>query len=157
MYLPSFNLELQIFGRWHFPDLPLQFHWWDLAWKCKKCWPFHLSPLFAFHYENTLRVIRPLRCQCRHPNEVQSLINIVSGYRTFDFCPQEQKLSIQDIKDEFNGLFIGMGRGELLPYGSYYLTGFLNEKPLAKLWNSMRDLSIERQEKIKEPEIPKFV
>lgn len=54
--------------------------------------------------------------------------------------------------EEFNGLFIGMGRGELLPYGSYYLTGFLNEKPLAKLRNSMRELGIERNEAVKEPE-----
>jgi len=54
--------------------------------------------------------------------------------------------------DEYNGLFIGMGRGELLPYASYYLTGFLNEKPLAKLRNSMRDLGIERNENVKEPE-----
>jgi len=63
-----------------------------------------------------------------------------------------EKSSLQDIKEEFNGLFIGMGRGELLPYGSYYLTGFLNEKPLAKLRNAMRDLGIEREETIKEPE-----
>ena len=34
---------------------------------------------------------------------------------------------------EFNKLFIGLGRGELLPYASYYMTGFLNEKPLAIL------------------------
>jgi len=63
-----------------------------------------------------------------------------------------QKSTLQDVKDEFDGLFIGMGRGELLPYGSYYLTGFLNEKPLAKLRNSMSDLGIERQEAVKEPE-----
>ncbi len=59
---------------------------------------------------------------------------------------------LQDVKEEFNGLFIGMGRGELLPYGSYYLTGFLNEKPLAKLRNTMRELGIERDETVKEPE-----
>src|SRR5690554_6485923 len=34
-------------------------------------------------------------------------------------------------RTEFNALFIGLGRGELLPYASYYMTGFLNEKPLA--------------------------
>jgi len=34
------------------------------------------------------------------------------------------------VQTEFNALFIGLGRGELLPYASYYLTGFLNEKPL---------------------------
>ena len=33
----------------------------------------------------------------------------------------------------FFDLFIGLGRGELLPYGSYYLTGFLHERPLARL------------------------
>lgn len=59
---------------------------------------------------------------------------------------------LQKVQEEYDGLFIGMGRGELLPYGSYYLTGFLNEKPLAKLRNSMTDLSIERQEDISEPE-----
>ena len=54
--------------------------------------------------------------------------------------------------EEYDGLFIGMGRGELLPYGSYYLTGFLNEKPLAKLRSAMRELGIERQDEVKEPE-----
>ena len=39
----------------------------------------------------------------------------------------------KSVDKEFNKLFIGLGRGELLPYASYYLTGFLNEKPLAKL------------------------
>lgn len=62
------------------------------------------------------------------------------------------KMNLQEISEEYNDLFIGMGRGELLPYGSYYLTGFLNEKPLAKLRNSMRELGIERDESIKEPE-----
>jgi TorA maturation chaperone TorD len=62
------------------------------------------------------------------------------------------KASLVDIRDEFNGLFIGMGRGELLPYGSYYLTGFLNEKPLATLRNTMRDLGIQKVESVKEPE-----
>ena len=53
---------------------------------------------------------------------------------------------------EYEDLFIGIGRGELLPYGSYYLTGFLNEKPLAKLRNSLNHLGIERKENVKEPE-----
>mgnify|MGYP002067984120 CR=1 FL=1 len=45
---------------------------------------------------------------------------------------------------EYHDLFIGVGRGELLPYASYYLTGFLNEKPLAKLRGRMAELGIER-------------
>lgn len=53
---------------------------------------------------------------------------------------------------EYNDLFIGLARGELLPYGSYYLTGFLHEKPLAKLRNDMAGLGIERPADVKEPE-----
>ncbi|MGA0999622.1 MAG: TorD/DmsD family molecular chaperone [Litorivicinaceae bacterium] len=53
---------------------------------------------------------------------------------------------------EFNALFIGVGRGEVLPYASYYLTGFLHEKPLADLRAKMRSLGIQRKEGISEPE-----
>ena len=53
---------------------------------------------------------------------------------------------------EFNALFIGLGRGELLPYASYYLTGFLNEKPLARLRGHMAQFGIERTPDVKEPE-----
>lgn len=62
------------------------------------------------------------------------------------------KASEHDVADEYNGLFIGLGRGELLPYGSYYLTGFLHEKPLAKLRNDMQALGIERRDGMSEPE-----
>ena len=55
-------------------------------------------------------------------------------------------------KREFNALFVGLGRGELLPYASYYMTGFLNEKPLAALRNDMTRLGIERAENVYEPE-----
>lgn len=53
---------------------------------------------------------------------------------------------------EYNALFIGLGRGELLPYASYYLTGFLNEKPLARLRAHMNDFGIQRSADVKEPE-----
>ena len=56
------------------------------------------------------------------------------------------------IGQEYNDLFIGMGRGELLPYASYYLTGFLNEKPLAKLRGDMSELGMKRQSHVKDPE-----
>jgi len=53
---------------------------------------------------------------------------------------------------EFNRLFIGAARGELLPYASYYMTGFLHEKPLAVLRNDMAQRSIERAPNVFEPE-----
>ncbi len=53
---------------------------------------------------------------------------------------------------EYNALFIGLGRGELLPYASYYMTGFLNEKPLANLRADMAALRITRAKDTFEPE-----
>lgn len=58
----------------------------------------------------------------------------------------------EQIGEEYHDLFIGVGRGELLPYASYYLTGFLMEKPLAKLRSDMDELGIKRVESVKEPE-----
>ncbi|MCB1512524.1 MAG: molecular chaperone TorD family protein [Hyphomicrobiaceae bacterium] len=54
--------------------------------------------------------------------------------------------------DEYHELFIGLGRGELLPFASYYLTGFLHEKPLAKLRQDMAELGIVQPEGVTEPE-----
>lgn len=56
------------------------------------------------------------------------------------------------VEREFTELFIGIGRGELLPFASYYLTGFLNEKPLATLRRDMASLSITRAPNVYEPE-----
>ena len=56
------------------------------------------------------------------------------------------------VESEFNALFIGLGRGELLPYASYYLTGFLNEKPLAALRRDMAVRGITRAQNVYEPE-----
>jgi TorA maturation chaperone TorD len=63
-----------------------------------------------------------------------------------------RRISPDDIPHEYHDLFIGLGRGELVPYGSYYLTGFLHEKPLARLRQEMDMLGIERDPSIKEPE-----
>ncbi|RYH03483.1 molecular chaperone TorD [Salipiger sp. IMCC34102] len=58
----------------------------------------------------------------------------------------------RDVAREYNALFVGLGRGELLPYASYYLTGFLNEKPLARLRGDMARLRIARTPNTFEPE-----
>ena len=56
------------------------------------------------------------------------------------------------VEREYFNLFIGLGRGELLPYGSYYLSGFLHERPLARLRQDLRRYGIERAEGQSEPE-----
>ncbi len=56
------------------------------------------------------------------------------------------------VAHEHFDLFIGVGRGELMPYGSYYQAGFLYEKPLARLRGDMRALGIARADGVAEPE-----
>jgi TorA maturation chaperone TorD len=60
--------------------------------------------------------------------------------------------SAEAVKREYSDLFIGVGRGELVPYASYYLTGFLNERPLARLREDMKHLGLERVEGHFDPE-----
>jgi TorA maturation chaperone TorD len=56
------------------------------------------------------------------------------------------------LRDEYLALFIGLGRGEVVPYGSWYATGFLMERPLAELRDDLRELGVERQPGVQEPE-----
>jgi TorA maturation chaperone TorD len=56
------------------------------------------------------------------------------------------------IDDEYHNLFIGFGKGEVTPYGSWYLTGFLMEKPLSDLRDDLARLGYERNASVVEPE-----
>ena len=56
------------------------------------------------------------------------------------------------IEEEYHNLFIGLGKGEVVPYGSWYLTGFLMEKPLSDLRDDLASLGYERNESVAEPE-----
>jgi TorA maturation chaperone TorD len=56
------------------------------------------------------------------------------------------------IEDEYHSLFIGIGKGEVVPYGSWYLTGYLMEQPLSDLRDDLRALGFERSADTHEPE-----
>lgn len=58
----------------------------------------------------------------------------------------------EELQSEFFSLFVGLGRGELLPYASYYLTGFLNERPLARVRQDLAAIGLEAVEALHEPE-----
>ena len=62
------------------------------------------------------------------------------------------RADLKELQSEYEALFIGLGRGEVVPYGSWYLTGFLMEQPLAQLRGDLRALGIERQPGVHEPE-----
>lgn len=65
---------------------------------------------------------------------------------------EAERTTPTELRDEYDALFIGVGRGEIVPYGSWYLTGFLMEWPLAQLRDDLRLLGIERQAGVCEPE-----
>jgi TorA maturation chaperone TorD len=56
------------------------------------------------------------------------------------------------IADEYDALFGGVGKPEVYLFGSHYLTGFLNEKPLARLRGVLADLGLARDEAVPETE-----
>ncbi len=49
-------------------------------------------------------------------------------------------------QDEYDALFGGVGKPEVYLFGSHYLTGFLNERPLARLRDDLRALGLARDE-----------
>jgi TorA maturation chaperone TorD len=56
------------------------------------------------------------------------------------------------LEEEYFSLFIGLGRGEVVPYASFYIHGFLMEKVLASLRGELAGLGIERRNNVAEPE-----
>lgn len=63
-----------------------------------------------------------------------------------------QEANPAQLADEYFGLFIGLGKGELSPYASWYLTGYLMEQPLAELRRDLARLGFTRREEVAEPE-----
>lgn len=61
-------------------------------------------------------------------------------------------LSAAEIAAEYDALFGGVGKPAVYLYGSHYLSGFLNEKPLARLRTELNSLGIEREDAMAETE-----
>jgi TorA maturation chaperone TorD len=58
----------------------------------------------------------------------------------------------ESVREEYEALFIGVGKPEVMLYGSFYLSGFLMEKPLAALRTDLANLGLQREESIPESE-----
>lgn len=69
-----------------------------------------------------------------------------------EFVAASRRLGAEAIADEYATLFIGIGRPEVLLYGSYYLAGSLNETPLVALRDDLRALGLERPQTVHETE-----
>ena len=56
------------------------------------------------------------------------------------------------LAEEFELLFIGVGRPPVMLYGSYYQAGFMNEKPLAELRTDLARMGFSRDGAVRETE-----
>jgi TorA maturation chaperone TorD len=91
-------------------------------------------------------------------DELISEVEVLDGDRTpigsacLTLAHLAKNLDNGAIRNEYVELFIGVGRGEILLFASFYLTGFLNDKPLANLRAEMAAIGIKRADAVKEPE-----
>lgn len=69
-----------------------------------------------------------------------------------ELAAASKRIDAEAARDEYEGLFIGVGKPELMLYGSYYLSGFLMEKPLAALRTDLAALGLQRDEGMPETE-----
>lgn len=63
-----------------------------------------------------------------------------------------KKGNLEALQDEYQDLFIGIGRGEVIPFASWHRTGSLMEKPLAEIRHDLELLGLTREDEVKEPE-----
>lgn len=61
-------------------------------------------------------------------------------------------LSDEQVANEYDALFGGVGKPDVYLFGSFYLSGFLNEKPLAALRGDLAALGLARDETMPETE-----
>jgi len=74
------------------------------------------------------------------------------GVALRDLVTQAAGCSVEAARLEYDTLFIGVARGELMPYASFYLTGFLHERPLARLRADLTRLGFARAPGRSDPE-----
>jgi TorA maturation chaperone TorD len=69
-----------------------------------------------------------------------------------DVVATARAMSVEDITDEYDALFGGVGKPAVYLFGSHYMSGFLNEKPLAALRGDLAELGLDRDENMPETE-----
>ncbi len=93
----------------------------------------------------------PILAYLRERDEPESADgSLAAGWRALKQASDDADL--ETLEDEFHALFIGLGCGELVPYGSWYQTGALMGTQLAMLRRDLSALGIERQPGVSEPE-----
>jgi TorA maturation chaperone TorD len=63
-----------------------------------------------------------------------------------------QEVSVESVDTEYHKVFIGVGHGEVLPYGSWYMSGLVVGRPLALVRRDLAALGLERQPRVRDSE-----
>jgi TorA maturation chaperone TorD len=69
-----------------------------------------------------------------------------------DLVAVARQAQAETVREEYEQLFIGVGKPEVMLYGSYYLSGFLMEKPLVALRTDLAKLGLQRAGSVVESE-----
>lgn len=63
-----------------------------------------------------------------------------------------RRATTERLDDEYHDLFIGLGRGEIVPFASWYRAGRMFDQPLVQLRADLASLGVRRREGVREPE-----
>lgn len=74
------------------------------------------------------------------------------GFEFNELLRSIEQTSLKDINTEYDDAFIGVGKPDVMLYGSYYMAGFLNEKPLIALRDDLARLGLEADKTLTETE-----
>ena len=91
-----------------------------------------------------------LRLLSRIEDRQESDTEMAQAWRMIKEAGGQTNAALLD--DEYHGLFIGLGRGELVPYGSWYQAGSVMDQPLARLRSDLAVLGIQRRSDVRETE-----
>ncbi|NMG14020.1 molecular chaperone [Aromatoleum bremense] len=74
------------------------------------------------------------------------------GVAWAELADAARRTDARSVHDEYEALFHGIGRPEVMLYGSFYLAGFLMEEPLADLRDDLAGLGLARRGGVTETE-----
>ena len=69
-----------------------------------------------------------------------------------DLCAAAAKADPEEVRDEFDTVFIGTGKAPVTLYATAYSIRYSNEVPLVGLRNELAELGLARRENVGEPE-----
>ena len=97
------------------------------------------SLFYAAPSKELLRAIATSKSLCND----DSITAFCSAWRTLRGAAAHA--DAESVRDEFDTAFIGTGRQPVMLYGSFYITGFLHEKPLAHLREQLTKMGVARR------------